>query len=69
MQGSMKLAIIGTEKDTLLFYLKKIVDRRTNRRKVELLYHTLLSAGVIKHCPERHSFPLPRAIYYIYTYF
>ena len=46
MQGFMILAIIGTEKDTLVFYLTQIVDGRTDRRmggrKAELLYRTLL---------------------------
>ena len=43
MQAFMILA--GTEKDTLVFYLTQIVDRRTNGRigrKVELLYSTML---------------------------
>ena len=35
MQGFMILAIIGTEKDTLVFYITQIVDGRTKRRKVE----------------------------------
>ena len=30
MQGFMVLAIIGTEKDTLVFYSTQIVDGRTN---------------------------------------
>ena len=46
MQDFMILAIIGTEKDTLVFYSTQIVagrtDGRTDGRKVELLYRTLL---------------------------
>ena len=50
MQDFMILGIIGTEKDTLVFYSTQIVDGqtdgrtdgRTNGRKVELLYRTLL---------------------------
>ena len=50
MQGSMIIASIGTEKNTLVFYSTQIVDGRTdgqtngrsNGRKVELLYRTLL---------------------------
>ena len=30
MQGFMILAFIGTEKDTLVFYLTQIVDGRTD---------------------------------------
>ena len=37
MQGFIILAIIGTEKDTLVFYSMQNVDRRTDGRKVELL--------------------------------
>ena len=39
MQGFMILAIIGTEKDTLVFYSMQML---TDGRKVELLYPTLL---------------------------
>ena len=35
MQGFMFLAILGTEKDTLVFYSTEIVGRQTNGRKVE----------------------------------
>ena len=50
MQGFMFLAFIGTEKDTLVFYSMRIVDGQTDRRtdvrtdgrKVEHLYRTLL---------------------------
>ena len=31
MQGCMILAIIGTEKDTLVFYSMPIVDERTEK--------------------------------------
>ena len=46
MEGFMVLAVIGTEKDTLVFYSMQIVDGwmdgQMNGRKVELLYLTLL---------------------------
>ena len=42
MKAFMILAIIGTEKDNLVFYLTQIVDGGTDGRKVELLYRTML---------------------------
>ena len=45
MQGCMILAIIGTEKDTLVFYSTQIVDGRTDGRTKSLtpILHPALS--------------------------
>ena len=55
MQGFMILAIIGTEKDTLIFYSTQIVDGRMDR-KLNPYIAPCYKQGAIKIIPLTSSY-------------